>query len=72
MIVCEVPSTRTLTAGELKEVIKDMSPDTDIISADSMEDACIAIKKLRHEAAATVICGSLYLVGPMREAVLKS
>lgn len=71
VIACKVDNPRSLSAGELTEAIEAVSPGIDIIPAAGTEEACVAIKKLRHETAATVICGSLYLVGPMREEILK-
>ncbi len=72
VIVCEVPNPRSLKADELACVIRSMSANTEIIASGSVEDAYLAIKKLQYQSdtAAIIICGSLYLVGPMRELVL--
>ncbi len=73
VIVCEVPNPRSLGADELAQVIHGMQASNEIIVSDSPENAYETIKKLQHGSdAAVLICGSLYLVGPMREIILKS
>ncbi len=69
--VCEVPNTRTLKASDLKEVIHGINPDMEVSCYDSYKDLCAEIKKLRNISAAVVICGSLYLAGPLREELLR-
>ena len=68
--VCEVPNTRTLKASELKDIILEISPDMEIFCYDSFMDLGTEIEKLRNTSAAVVICGSLYLAGPLREKLL--
>ena len=72
VIVCEVPNPRSLRTDELADVIRGMTEGTEILTAGSLGDAYSIIKKLQYQndTAAFLICGSLYLVGPMRELVL--
>ncbi|MCR5775619.1 MAG: bifunctional folylpolyglutamate synthase/dihydrofolate synthase [Lachnospiraceae bacterium] len=72
VIVCEVPNPRTLTMPELEKAIREVSREVGIMIPDPGSDVTECIKKLQPEAAATVICGSLYLVGPMRERFIRS
>lgn len=67
VIACEVPNPRSLDAAELKSVIGEICPGMPIETAYDIEAAAAAIKKPQQNAAADIICGSLYLVGPIRE-----
>ena len=66
-IVCEVPNPRSLGAKELADVIRKADKSVQVIISNTPWEAFDIIKSLQHEAAAFVICGSLYLVGPLRE-----
>lgn len=67
VIACEVPNPRSLDMAGLKSVIQEICPGIPIETAYDTEAAAAAIKKPRQNAAADIICGSLYLVGPIRE-----
>ncbi|MBR1914319.1 MAG: bifunctional folylpolyglutamate synthase/dihydrofolate synthase [Lachnospiraceae bacterium] len=67
VIACEVPNPRSLGSAELKAVIEEICPGIAIETAYDVEAAAEAIKKPQQNAAADIICGSLYLVGPIRE-----
>jgi dihydrofolate synthase/folylpolyglutamate synthase len=70
VIAVEVPNPRSLKAAELKAEIRSIREDLDVYTEDSVEDAAERIKKPQPEAVADIICGSLYLVGPLR-AIMK-
>lgn len=70
VIACEIPNSRTLKAEELSDAISRISKDTEIIISKKPEDAYQIIKELQYDTAAVIICGSLYLAGPMRELIL--
>ena len=69
--VCTVPSPRTLEAQELRGIIEKAAPELPVCEADDLREAAKDMIKPRPEAGVCVICGSLYLVGPMRELILK-
>lgn len=70
VIACEIPNPRTLKAEELSEAISRSTKNVEIIISKKTEDAYQEIKELQYDTAAVIICGSLYLVGPMRELIL--
>lgn len=70
VIACRVSNPRSLEAEELKGVISGLTEETEILTADSPETAVEMIKKIQYKTAAVVICGSLYLVGPVRKLIL--
>ena len=68
VIVCEVPNPRTLKAEELARIIRQETEEPELIIAHTPGEAFEEIKKLQYDTAA-IICGSLYLAGPMRELI---
>ncbi len=71
VITCNVPNPRSLKAKELKDIICKMEYGGDIRISDNSEMAYRTIKDLQSQAPAALICGSLYLVGPMRKIILE-
>ncbi len=69
VIICEVPNPRSLKVSELKNSINRICPEIDTITTSSLPEAAELIKKPQPEAVANIICGSLYLVGPMRDLI---
>ncbi len=70
VVAVEVPNPRSLKAAELKDEIRSIREDLEVWTADSVGDAVERIKKPQPEAVADIICGSLYLVGPLRAVIL--
>lgn len=70
VIACRVPNPRSLETAELKDIISRLTEQTEILTADSPEKAVEIIEKLQYKTAAVVICGSLYLAGPVRKMIL--
>ena len=70
VIACEVPNPRSLTSKELADAVREISSDMPLFITDFPESALRQIKKLQYSTAAVVICGSLYLAGPLRELYL--
>ena len=70
-IAVEVPNPRSLKAEELKEEILSVRPELVVRTAERVEDVINEIKKPRQDAVADIICGSLYLVGPVRDQIIK-
>jgi len=71
VIACKVPNPRSLKADDLSDMIRRGEPGIRIETAENPEQALAEIKKLQSDTAAIIICGSLYLVGPMRELIIK-
>lgn len=71
VIAVEVPNPRSLKAEELKEEILSVRPELVVRTAERVEDVINEIKKPRQDAVADIICGSLYLVGPVRDQIIK-
>lgn len=72
VIACTVPNPRSLSASALSGVIHEIRPDLPVTETSDIDQALAEIKKLQRSAAAVVICGSLYLVGPLRERWIKN
>ena len=70
VVAVEVPNPRSLKAAELIDEIRSIREDLEVWTADSVGDAVERIKKPQPEAVADIICGSLYLVGPLRAVIL--
>ena len=66
VIVCDVPNPRSLTAYELAEVIHEKEPNVTTFICHTAREAYERIQEEKNNAEAFIICGSLYLVGPMR------
>lgn len=70
VIACKVPNPRSLDTEGLEKAIKKIRPDMRMIQGRSLEEVIEEIKKPQPDAVANVICGSLYLVGPLRRLIL--
>ena len=70
IIACDVPNPRSLTANELTEAIYEADPNISTFICHTAKEVYDRIQEEKNNATAFVICGSLYLVGSMRELYL--
>ncbi len=70
VIACDVPNPRSLTAYELTKLVNKANPGISTFICHTAKEAYERIQEEKNNAAAFIICGSLYLVGPMRELYL--